>query len=317
MPYARKSSEEHKDVYTHVTERIVKALDEGVKPWERPWNAGNADGRIIIPKRHNGEAYKGINTLMLWAEAMDKGYNSPKWMTFKQAQELKANVKKGEHGSLVVYAGKIIKTDTDDKGEEHDRAIPFMKGYTVFNVEQIEGLPEKYYAKPEAKLTPVERIEHSEQFFKNTGADIRIGGNRAFYAAEPDYIRMPPIEVFKDADSYYRTLAHEAIHWVKHEKRLNRDLGRKKWGDEGYSREEMVAELGSAYIGADLELAPAINEHAAYLGSWQKALKDDKHFIFTAAAHAQKAAEYLHGLQPRIEAQTIKENRSPPHLWDA
>src|SRR6201993_1468751 len=162
---------------------------------------------------------------MLWASAMEQGFAAPIWMTFKQALELDAHVRKGEKGSLVVYANAITRTEQNDAGEDVEREIPFLKGYTVFNVEQIEGLPSIYYAKAESKLTPVERIARAEEFFAATKAVINYGGNRAYYAAGPDRIQMPPIEAFRDAESFYATLAHESTHWTKHESRLQRDFG--------------------------------------------------------------------------------------------
>jgi antirestriction protein ArdC len=140
------------DVYQKITDQIVVALEQGVRPWHRPWNVEHSAGRITRPLRGNGVPYEGINVVMLWSAAIVKGYAAPIWMTFKQAIELKASVRKGEHGSLVVYADKIIRTETNaETGEEAERAIPFMKGYTVFNVEQIDGLPEHFYGKPQAR----------------------------------------------------------------------------------------------------------------------------------------------------------------------
>jgi antirestriction protein ArdC len=163
------------DIYQRVTDQIVSELEKGVKPWLKPWNA--AAGRITRPLRGNGIPYKGINVLMLWSAALEKGYATPIWMTFKQASELKANVRKGEHGSFVVYADKIVRTKTDTAtGEEAERAIPFLKGYTVFNVEQIDGLPEHFYAKPAPHADTIERIERAEAFFAGIGADIRHDG---------------------------------------------------------------------------------------------------------------------------------------------
>ena len=204
-------------------------------------------------------------------------------------------------GELVVYANRITRTETDDKGEETEREIPFLKGYTVFNAEQCEGLPAHYYAKAEPPaLPPLQRIEAADRFFAATGAEIRHGGTRAYYAEGPDYVQMPPFETFRDAESYAATLAHELTHWTKHDKRLARDMGRVRWGDEGYAKEELVAELGSAFLCADLDITPEVREdHAAYIAHWLKALKDDKRLIFTAAAHAQRAADYLHVLQPK------------------
>src|SRR5262249_34058388 len=153
--------------------------------------------------RHNGVPYSGINILMLWASSVEQGFASPSWMTFKQALELNACVRKGEKGSLVVYANSVTKAEKNDAGDEVEREIHFLKGYTVCNVEQIDGLPEQYYVKPEPKLNPVQRIDNAEAFFTATRFTVRQGGNRAYYAQEPDYIQMPPIEAFTDARSYY------------------------------------------------------------------------------------------------------------------
>jgi hypothetical protein len=142
------------DVYQRITDQIVCELEKGVRPWMKPWNAEHAAGRIMRPLRGIGIPFRGINVLMLWSAAMENGYAAPVWMTFKQASELKANVRKGERGSLAVYADKIIRAETDAAGKEAERAIPFMKGYTVFSVEQIDGLPEHYYAKAQRGLTP-------------------------------------------------------------------------------------------------------------------------------------------------------------------
>ena len=287
-----------KDVYTRVTDRIIADLEQGVRSWMKPWSAEHAAGRVSRPLRHNGTPYRGMNVLLLWGEAVAKGYAAPIWMTFKQALEFDAHVRKGEHGSLVVYANSITKTETNEKGEAAEREIPFMKGYTVFNVEQIEGLPEHYYGKPEVLTDPVQRIGHAEDFFAATGANVVHGGSRACYVPSTDNIHMPCLDFFHDAESYYAVRAHETIHWTRHGSRLNREFGRKRFGDEGYAMEELVAELGSAFLSADLELTPEVREdHAAYIASWIKVLKNDKRAIFTAASHAQRATDFLNGLQ--------------------
>ena len=173
-----------------------------------------------------------------------------------------------------------------------------MKGYTVFNVDQIEGLPAHYYAIASGAENPDERDERAEAFFAATRAKIETGGNSAYYRIDTDHIQMPAFESFVDAQRYYATLAHESIHWTRHEDRLDRSFGRKRFGDEGYAREELVAELGAAFLCADLGLAlEDRDDHAAYIGSWLKVLKNDKRAIFSAAAHAQRAADFLHGLQ--------------------
>ncbi|MGA8221194.1 MAG: ArdC-like ssDNA-binding domain-containing protein [Candidatus Acidiferrales bacterium] len=176
------------DLYTRVTNSIIADLEKGVRPWLKPWNAEHAAGRITRPLRAGGQPYKGINVLMLWASAMTQNFAAPIWMTFRQAQERGANVKKGSKGSLVVYADRITKTEAAEDGEKNERDIYFMKGYSVFNVEQIEGLPEHFYSVAAPQLDPVQRNEAADLFFANTGADIRHGGNQAYYAADPDYV---------------------------------------------------------------------------------------------------------------------------------
>ena len=293
------------DIYQKITNQIVTALEHGVRPWHQPWYASHAEGRIIRPLRASGVPYNGINILMLWSAAIQHGYTAPIWMTFRQSAELGAHVRKGESGTLVVYADKMIRKDLDkETGEEAERAIPFMKGYTVFNVEQIEGLPDHYYGKPPQPVEAVQRISRADAFFAATGVSIIHGGNRACYVPATDTIHMPRIEFFEDAISYYATLAHECTHWTRHEKRLNRDFGRKRFGDEGYAMEELVAELGAAFLCSDLELTPEVrDDHAAYIASWIKVLKNDRRAIFTAASHAQRAADLLTGLQSCAEAQ--------------
>lgn len=295
-------SNEKTDVYNRITNRIIADLEQGVRPWMKPWSSEKAGPRIMRPLRHNGVPYRGINILMLWAESIDQGYEYPTWMSYRQAQELKAQVRKGEKGALVVYADRIVRTEANDDGEDEERSIPFLKGYTVFNVAQIEGLPDQYYAKPQAICEPLaQRIETAERFFTGTRAYIRHGGDRAFYAQSSDHVQMPPFDAFTDAESYSATLAHELTHWTKHPARLNREFGRKRFGDEGCAQEELVAEMGAAFLCADLGITPEVrDDHASYIASWLKVLKDDKRAVFTAASHAQKATDFLHSLQPAL-----------------
>ncbi len=286
------------DVYSRITNKIIADLEAGVRPWMKPWNAAHAAGRITRPLRYNGIPYQGINIIALWMAASANGYSAPIWLTYKQARYLGGQVRRGEQGELVVYADTMIRTEANDQGEEVEQAIPFLKGYTVFNVEQIDNLPSQYYQLAEPVLDPVERLEFADTFFSTTGAEIRNGGNRPYYAVNQDYIQMPPFESFQDAESYYSTLAHETNHWTMHKSRLDRDFGSKRWGDEGYAREELVAELGSAFLSADLGLTPEIrDDHSAYIDSWLKVLKQDNRAIFQAAAYAQRAVDYLHELQ--------------------
>jgi antirestriction protein ArdC len=292
------------DVHTRVTSGIVEQLERGVRPWHKPWNTEHAAGRITRPLRHNGQPYKGINILMLWASAESQGFSNPFWLTFQQVHELGGFVRKGEHGSPVVFANTFKKKETGEDGSEIEQEIPFLKEYTVFNAAQVEGLPGYFYELAKAIETkPLARIEQAEQFFANTKAEVRYGGNRAYYALEADYVRMPPFETFRDAESHTATLAHELTHWTRHASRLNRDLGRKKWGDDGYAMEELVAELGSAFLCADLSITPEVREdHASYIDSWLKVLKSDNRAVFSAASLASQAVDFLHGLQSQSEA---------------
>jgi antirestriction protein ArdC len=289
------------DAYSRVTAKIIADLEKGVRTWLRPWTTGHAAGCVSRPLRASGEAYRGINVVMLWAAAVEAGYACPTWMTYRQAQGVGAQVRKGERGSLVVYADRIRREDVNEAtGETAEREIPFMRAYTVFNCEQIDDLPARFRAPAAAPaLSAAERIARAEAFFAALGADIRHGGAHAWYAIHSDRVQLPPFETFRDAGSYYATLAHEITHWTRHPSRLDRDLGRRRMGDEGYAREELVAELGAAFLAADLglDLEPR-EDHAGYIASWLKVLKQDKRTIFQAAAHAQRAADYLHGRQP-------------------
>ncbi|KQV41658.1 zincin-like metallopeptidase domain-containing protein [Rhizobium sp. Root1204] len=302
---SRKSGQETRvDIYSKITDRIIASLEEGVRPWVQPWNSGHLEGRISRPMRHNGEPYSGINVLLLWSETVSRGFRSPTWMTFRQAAELGAHVRKGETGSTVVYANRVTKTESAANGDEVERAIPFLKTYTVFNVEQIDDLPRHDQPVPSDRANPVvNRIAEVDAFFAATGAVIRHGGSKAYYAPGSDTIQMPPIEAFRDVESYYATLAHEEIHWAGASHRLNRDLSRYAKDRSERAREELIAELGSCFLCADLGVVPELEprpDHASYLQSWLRVLADDRKAIFHAAAHAQRAVNYLYGLQPLV-----------------
>lgn len=300
-----KPENDRADIYARITNKIIEDLVKGVRPWIQPWKAANADGRITRPLRHNGQPYSGVNVLLLWSEGIARGYASPIWMTFKQARDVGAIVRKGETGTTVVFASRFTKSEADDHGNEVEREIPFLKAYSVFNVEQIEGLPEHYYLRPAPVLDPVARIGHADRFFHNTGAVIRHGGNLAYYSPVMDYIQMPPFETFKDAAGYVATLSHEATHWTAPATRVGRDLTRYAKDKSERAREELIAELGSCFLCADLGIAPELEprpDHASYLASWLNVLSEDKRAIFQAAAHAQRAVVYLHHLQLRADS---------------
>ncbi|QJW98474.1 ArdC family protein [Frigoriglobus tundricola] len=291
---------QREDLYASITATIVTQLEAGCRPWHQPWNAAHAAGGISRPLRHTGQPYNGVNVLVLWLTALEKGYSGPLWLTFQQAKQLGGFIKKGEKGTRVVYANTFEKKEKDQEtGEETTERIPFLKAYTVFNAEQTEGLPGHYYARAETPRNREDRLDHADTFFENTRAYTRHGGNRAFYSPSADFIQLPPYDSFENRETYYATRCHESIHWVGHEKRLNRSFDSKRFGDDGYAVGELVAELGAAFLCADLGITPEVMPgHATYLDAWLKVLKVDKKAIFTAASHASKAAAYLHGLQP-------------------
>jgi antirestriction protein ArdC len=290
-----------KDIYQQVSEAIIAQLEAGTMPWRKPWNADHAAGRITRPLRHNLVPYSGINVLVLWMTAEAKGYSAPIWMTFKQALELGGCVRKGEKAATVTYADTLKRKDEET---DEEKRIFFLKTYSVFNVEQIDGLPAHFYAKASPPRSDMERITTADVFIANTGAVIEQGSTRAAYSETHDKIYLPPFATFEEPEAFYGTALHELMHWTKHPSRLARDLGRKKWGDAGYAAEEIVAELGSAFLCADLDVTPRIvTDTAPYIAGWLKAMKEDKRFIFTAASLAQKAADYLHGLQPQAGEQ--------------
>lgn len=275
------------DIYESITNKIVAQLESGVLPWNSQWKKRSCNSR---PLRACGVPYGGINVLQLWMTAMDCGYSSPYWMTFNQAKELGGNVKKGEKGTRVVYASTFTKEDEAGK----DVTIPFLKTYTVFNVEQCENLPAKFYpeVKDEEIVNEGERIENADKFFASLGSKVSYGGSRACYIPSMDAIEMPNFEDFVSPEAFYSVLAHEHIHWTA--KRVERDLGGKRFGDEGYAMEELVAELGAAFVCADLGInSMAKPDHAAYIQSWIRVLKNDRKAIFTAASMASRATEFL------------------------
>jgi antirestriction protein ArdC len=280
--------------YQQVTDRIVTMLEMGVRPWSQPW-AAQGGGR---PLRFDGKPYRGANVLNLWAAGMARGFTSRTWMTYKKAGELGAQVKKGAKSEFAFYVGSVQRTEERD-GKEIDRTIPFLKAYCVFNVDEIEGLPAQYRAVsgPVAVLDDTARIPACDTFMALTGARIVHGGGRAFYSPSTDQVHMPEFASFVSGSTYYGTAFHELAHWTGGPKRLDR-ICHKVFGDPEYAFEELVAELSASYLCADLGVdAEPREDHAAYIGSWLKALKADNRNIFRAASFAEKAVGYLHGFQ--------------------
>ena len=278
-----------KDIYTEVTNRIVAALEQGTPPWVCPWRQGSALPNNLA----TGKAYRGINVLILAIEAMSRNFTDNRWLTFRQANALGARVRQGEHGTAIVF---YRMHEISDAGEGFDiesaevRRIPLLKTYVVFNADQLTGLPDRFVLPP---LQPWQPLEVAEQLIAQTGAVICHGGNQAFYRPSNDLIQLPPIASFAQADDYYATALHELAHWTGHPQRLNR-LPNLRPGIEAYAFEELVAEIGAAFLCAHCGLEGVV-EHASYIATWLEALRRDKRLIFVAAGAAQKAADFVMG----------------------
>jgi antirestriction protein ArdC len=238
-----------------------------------------------------------VNILLLWFAAIEQGRPSQRWLTYRQALAMGGAVRKGEKGTIVVYADTFVPKADQQKAAtsgEDARRVGFLKRFTVFHRDQCDGLP----VDPDAKPLPgrSEVIPHVEQVIAATGADIRTGGEMAFYAPGPDFIQVPRQEAYFEPINWYRTKLHELGHWTGHSARLNRDFSGGRGGDT-YAREELVAELCSAFLCAELGIAPTVR-HADYLGAWLGILKADNRAIFQAASLASKAANFVMGRPP-------------------
>lgn len=296
-----------RDIYQEVTDRIVAALDAGRIPWVRPWDTRGGLPRNGATERH----YNGINVLLLWLTALERGYTSPEWYTFNQAcaavglskdergrwiYEAGKGVRKGERGTCVTFWRVITVTDdpeTAADGEPAEKEVPLLRGYTVFNREQIDGLPD--VVSPDERDN-YERLFHVDQFIKRTSAVVKE--SRAaltpVYLPSKDEIVMPPLGCFVTVEDYYASVLHELVHWTGHPTRLNRPLT-SKTGTAEYAAEELIAEIGAAFLCADLNVTGQLQQ-PEYIAFWLQTLRDDKRAIFRAASIARQAAAYIHSL---------------------
>ncbi len=292
-------------LYDEVTGRIIGELEAGRLPWVKPWGrAGNTVGGTGpgLPRNATtGRTYSGVNILLLWGAVIEHGYGTQGWLTFRQATRAGGQVRRGERGTTVVFADKFTpKAEQERAAREGDApgAVPFLKRFTVFNVDQCEGL-EALAAAP-APLPERQIIPHVEALIAATRADFRIGGHEAYYAPALDYVRVPPQPAFRHQIDYYRTALHELSHWTGHASRLNRDQSG-RFGSKPYGFEELVAELSAAFACAALGVVPTVR-HADYLGAWLAILKADNRAIFRAASKGSKAADYLLAFAPAEDA---------------
>lgn len=291
-----------RDLYQEATDKIIKALEAGTMPWQKPW-----DNVSTGPLRNgaSGNPYHGINTLMLFCSSMEKGYTDPRFLSFKQCQQNGWKVKKGAKSERVFFY-KPMSVDVRDSttgqpvidaatGQSMQRQIPFLQATPVFNAQDIEGIPP--LGPGDAKFSP---IEAGETIVARCPVEIRHGGNSAHYNPTSDTIAMPEKDQFKSPEAYYATLAHETIHSTGHPTRCNREFG-KRFGSDSYSMEEMTAELGSLMLSNETGLPAQVENHASYIEHWLKVLKSDKKAIFIASAKASQAVDYVMG-RPAYDA---------------
>ncbi|WP_226635102.1 ArdC family protein [Novosphingobium profundi] len=286
------AKDNRQSLYGEVTNRIIAELEEGRVPWVQPWDAARCP--VTMPQNGvTGRIYSGINVLILWAAGIGGGYSSQRWLTYKQAEKAGGNVKRGEKGTVICYADRFTPKDEAQKARSEDRdarTVAFLKRFTVFNLDQCEGLPIEAGVAPSVPDPVMTRIE-ADRIIKLSGADFRIGGREAYYAPAEDFVMVPPQVAFPDPINWYRTALHELGHWTGHPTRLNRDQSG-RYRSSKYGREELVAEMTSAFVCASLGIAPTVR-HADYIGAWLAVLREDEKAIFRAASAASKAADYL------------------------
>jgi antirestriction protein ArdC len=295
---------ERADIYQSVTDSIIQAIEAGAGEWRMPWHRPGGVQPINVSSR---KFYRGINTLALWVSSEINGFGSSVWGTYKQWREIGAQVQAGSRGTQIVFWKTL--NPGESEGEENaqgDRDKPrfVARGFTVFNSAQVDGFDHE----PVHCLSEIERVNVIDEFVAATGARIEHGGGRAYYAPQPDRIQMPPLNYFEDVIPYYGTLLHELTHWSGAKHRLDRTFG-DRFGDQAYAFEELVAELGAAYLCSSLGITVEVRrDHAQYIESWLKVLKHDKRAIFTAASLAQKATDFLYGFQPEAQATGIEDH---------
>jgi antirestriction protein ArdC len=286
------------NLYREITDKIIAELEQGIVPWVQPWTSSRHFCPLGLPvnglTRRN---YSGINILLLWSALEEKGFATPYWVTFKQCIAMGGSVRKGEHGTHVYFADRFVpqKEQQRSKDEGTDpSAIHFLKRYTVFNAEQCEGLPAGLFDTVVPRK-PRQIVPEAEALIGATRADFRIGGDQAFYVPSEDFIRIPHQSAYADQINWYRTAFHELGHWTGHKTRLDRSLTT-KFGTVDYAREELVAEVATAFVCASLGIVPTVR-HADYIGNWLQVLKEDAKAIVRAASLASKASDFILAFQ--------------------
>lgn len=297
-----KGSRDRANLYSQITLRIITQLEEGRVPWVQPWT--NVPAAVGLP--HNavsGRTYSGINILTLWDAVVSRGFSSHAFLTFRQAMALGGSVRRGQHGMGVVYTHRFIpgaeRQRAEVEGREPSGGIPFLKWFTVFSVDQCEGLPERIVA-PSPSIPEGLILPRAQALIEATGADVRIGGPSAYYSPSRDYVAVPRPDAFHDPVNWHRTVFHELGHWAGGRGRLDRDQTG-AFGSVTYGKEELIAEMSGAFVCAALGITPTVR-HADYIGAWLDIIKQDNRAILRAASAASKAADFLLAFRPETVA---------------
>ena len=312
-----RTGQDRPSLYQEITDKIIAELEAGRVPWVQPWGTVAANASLAMPKNATTHRqYSGINVLILWGAVIEHGFSIQNWLTFRQALSLGANVRKGEHGTTVVYADRFVPDEERrraDRDGDEPSAIPFLKRFTVFNSDQCENLPPELTTAP-APVPEGLILPHAEALIRATGIEFRIGGERAFYSPVHDFIQVPRPEVYFEPINWHRTALHELAHASGHTSRLNRDLSG-SFASKKYAYEEIVAEITSAFMCASLGIVPTVR-HADYIGSWLEVLRDDDRAIVRAASAASKAADYLLAFRPG-SAEPVEATRATDHTLES
>ncbi len=291
-------------LYQEITAKIIAELEAGCLPWIQPWGTSAVQAPLAVPKNATtGRRYSGVNVLILWGAVVQHGFSGQSWLTFRQALSLGGHVRKGERGTTVVYADRFTPDAERSRAQEQGddpRSIPFLKRFTVFNADQCDNLPEEIVTAapppPPGLILP-----EVEALIRASGADLRIGGERAYYDVAGDFIRVPPPQAYFEPVNWHRTALHELEHFSGAASRLGRDLSG-SFGTKSYAKEELVAEMTAAFTCATLGIVSTLR-HADYIGAWLDVLREDDRAIVRAASAASKAADYLLAFRPGAEVE--------------
>ena len=281
------------EIRQRITDKIIEAIKAGTPPWRKTWRSGGNSG--TPSNAVSSRAYRGVNILLLELAALEQGYESKWWASYRQWQALGAHVRRGEHGTQIVFWKPVVRTVTDENGNEEVESFPILRTWTIFNIGQVEGDGVEKFRASSQTLANFLDYEPAEAVIGATGADLRYGGDRAFYRSEDDFIQLPPKSSFNAEHDFYHTALHEMCHWSGHESRLGRLSKNARFGDRAYAFEELVAEIAGCFLASEIGVPQSddLSNQQAYLSHWLRVLQNDPKAIFTAATQASAASDYI------------------------